>query len=128
MHLWALWALIMTCLSRYAHWSNNHKNILGVTSYFLVWVKTYSTKWNSYPAQLSSKEPVSRQVIITRGEPNANSQTNEHGVKRTPVDECISQSSSERLFVVEGDEHKEPYIINMQRITDSRIFSLKWYI
>lgn len=115
----------MTCLSRYAHWYNNSKNILGATSYFLIGVKTFSTGQNSCPILLSNKDPIIRQDKVSRGKYTTKSQINGHCVKLTPIDECLFQASSERPFEVHGDECKDPQLTKMQRVSESRILSLK---
>jgi len=55
---------------------------------------------------------------------------NEHRMKRLvmthsiPIDQCIDQPSPERLFAVDGSQHRDPQLVNVQTVSDLGELSL----
>lgn len=65
--LWSLPAIAMPDISRNAHWCNSSKNIIEVPNLFPDWLKSHSTRWNTYLIPLSDQELIATQDRLASG-------------------------------------------------------------
>lgn len=79
-HLWALWAIIISGLATHTHIYKSGISIKRVASYYLIDFPKHWMKCNSYLEILSNQKPIARWVTVLRGKPTSISQLKGHSI------------------------------------------------